>query len=174
MIGLALLLAVVGIGVAVVLALASALRRLIRPLESSGPPASRAECLLRSIPAGLAAVLDFVAAARVSADTSFELGGGVSLVFVAAGLAATVVAVILVWSGLSNRSIYVAESFAIACALLLLASSPIAFARSACTCSTPAIPYVHPTLAGLDATPWAFIAAVGTPVLLLVALVRRP
>ena len=30
-----------------------------------------------------------------------------------------------------------------------------------------------PTLAGIDATAWAMISAVGTPVLLLVALVRR-
>jgi hypothetical protein len=174
MIGMVALLAVIGLALALVMALATALRRVIRPRDSSGPPASRAECLLRSIPAAMAAALAFVAAARVSADSSYEIGGGLVLVFVVAGIASTIVAVSLVVSGLPNRAIYLAGTIAMACAILLLASAPITFARSACACTSSGIPYVPPTLAGLDAVSWSFIAAVGTPVLLLVAFVRRP
>jgi hypothetical protein len=174
MVGIALLLGVLGIALAVALVLAWALRRLKGPLGPSGSPASRAECLLRSIPAGMAAVLAFVAAARVSADASYEIGGGIILVLVIAGVASTIAAVSLVWRGLSSRAPYLAGSFAMACAIMLLASSPIAFARSACACTRPAIPYVPPTLAGMDATTWAMTSAVGIPVLLLLALIRRP
>ena len=67
-----------------------------------------------------------------------------------------------------------AGSISIACGLLLAALSPLAFARDACGCTTPAVPYVPPTLAALDATAWAVISAVVTPVLVLVALLQRP
>jgi hypothetical protein len=173
MIVTALLLAALGIALTVDLAVARAIRRRIAPLGPAGSPHSRADGLLRSVPAGLAAVLAFIAAARVSMDASLEIGGGIVLVLVAVGVAAALVAVALAWRGTSSQAPYLAASFAIACALLLLASAPLAFARSVCACSTPAVPYVPPTLAGLDATTWAVISAVGTPVLLLVALVRR-
>lgn len=173
MIGIALLFGALGTAVVVILALAWALRRLLGQFGPSRSPASRAERLLRSIPAGLAAVLAFVAAARVSMDASYEIGGGIVLVLIAAGVAATIASVALALRGPSSRAAYVAGSIAIACALLLLASSPLAFARSVCACSASAVPYVPPTLAGIDATAWAMISAVGTPVLLLVALVRR-
>jgi len=173
MIGTALLLGALGTALVGVLALAWALRRLLGQFGPSRSPASRAERLLRSVPAGLAAVLAFVAAARVSMDVSYEIGGGIVLVLVAAGVAAAIVSVALAWRGPSSRAPYLAGSVAIACVLLLLASSPLAFARSVCACSTPAVPYVPPTLAGIDATTWAMISVVGTPVLLLVALMRR-
>jgi hypothetical protein len=174
MIIFAALLIGIGLAIALALALATALRRVIRPRDSSGPPASRAECLLRSIPAALAAALAFVAAARVSADSSYEIGGGLVLVFVVAGIASMIAAGSLVSRGLSSGTIYLAGAIAMACAILTLAVSPIAFARSACACTSPAIAYVPPTLAGLDATSWALISAVGTPTLLLLALIRRP
>jgi hypothetical protein len=121
----------------------------------------------------LAAILAFVAAARASMDASYEIGGGIVLVLVAAGVAAALASVALAWRGPSSRAPYLAGSVAIACALVLLASSPLAFARAVCACSTPAVPYVPPTLAGMDATTWAMISAVGTPAFLLVALLRR-
>lgn len=174
MIGAALLLGALGTALVVVLALAWALRRLLGQFGPSRSPASRTEGLLRSIPAGLAAVLAFVAAASVSVDASYEIGGGIVLVLVAAGVAAAIASVALAWRGRSSRAPYLAGSVAIACALVLLASSPLAFARSVCACSTPAVPYVPPTLAGMDATTWAMISVVGTPMLLFVALMRRP
>jgi hypothetical protein len=64
MIVTALLLAAVGIAMAVALALAWTLRRQVAKFEPSRSPASRAERLLRSFAAGLAAVLAFVAAVR--------------------------------------------------------------------------------------------------------------
>ena len=106
-------------------------------------------------------------------DSSYEIGGGIVLVLVAAGVAAAMVSVALAWSGPSSRIPYLVGLVALSCTLLLLASSPLAFARSVCACTSPAVPYLHPTLAGMDATTWAMISAVGTPVLLLVALMRR-
>lgn len=173
MIGIALLLGALGIAVAVVLALAWAIRRLPGQLGPSRSPASRVEGPIRSIPAAVAAVLAFVAAARVSIDASYEIGGGIVLILVGAGIAAAIASVALVWRGPSSRVPYLTGSVAIACALLLLVTSPLAFARSACACSTPAVPYAAPTFAGMDATTWAMVSAVGTPVLLLVALMRR-
>lgn len=173
MIVTALLLAAVGTAIAVALALAWTLRRLVAEFKPSRSPASRAERLLRSFAAGLSAVLAFVAAVRVSMDASYEIGGGIELILVAAGVAAAMVSAALAWSGPSSRIPYLAGLVALSCTLLLLASSPLAFVGSACACTTPAVPYVHPTLAGMDGTTWAMISAVGTPVLLLVALVRR-
>jgi hypothetical protein len=172
-IGTALLLGVLGTGLVLILALAWALRRGLGQFGSSRSPASRAEGILRSIPAGLAAVLAFLAAVRVSLDTSYAIGGGIVLILIASGVAAAITSVALAWRGTSSRAPDLAGSVASACALLLLASSPLAFARSVCGCSTPAVPYVPPTLAGMDATTWAMISAVVTPVLLLVALLRR-
>jgi hypothetical protein len=172
-IGIALLLGALGTALVLALALAWALRRLLGQFGPSRSPASRAERLLKSVPAGLAAVLAFVAAASVSVDASYEIGGGIVLVLVAAGVAAAIASVALAGRGPLSQAPYLAGSVAIACALLLLASSPLAFARSVCACTTPAVPYVPPTLAGMDATTWAMISAVGTPVLLLVALMRR-
>jgi hypothetical protein len=172
-IGLALLFGVLGAALVLVLALAWVLRRVLGQLGPSRSPASRAGGLLRSTPAGLGGVLAFVAAARVSMDTSYAIGGGVVLILVAAGVAAAIASVALAWRGPSSRAPYLGGSVASACALLLLASSPLAFARSGCGCTTPAVSYVPPTLAGMDATTWAMISAVGTPALLLLALMGR-
>jgi hypothetical protein len=171
-IGIELLLGVLGTALVLVLALAWALRRVLGQFGPSRSPASRAQGLLRSVPAGLAAILALVAAARVSMDASYAIGGGIALILVASGVAASIASVALAWRGPSSRAPYLAGSVASACALLLLASSPLAFAHSGCGCTTPAVPYVPPTLAGMDATTWAMISAVGTPVLLLVALMR--
>jgi hypothetical protein len=174
MIVTALLLAALGAAIAVALALwAWTLRRLVAKFEPSRSPVSRAERLFRSFAAGLSAVLALVAAVRVSLDSSYELGGGIVLILVAAGAAATTISLALAWSGPSSRIPYLAGVLALSCTLLLLASSPLAFAVSACACTTPAVPYVHPTLAGMDGTTWAMISAVGTPVLLLGALMGR-
>jgi hypothetical protein len=173
MIVTALLLAAVGIALTVDLAAARAIRRRIVPFGPAGSSRSRAGGLLRSVPAALAAVLAFIAAARVSMDASFEIGGGIVLVLVTVGVAAAIVAVALAWLGTSSQVPYLAGSFAITCALLLLVSSPLALARTVCACTSSTLLYLPPTLAGMDATTWAVISAVGSPVLLLVALVRR-
>ena len=172
MIGATLLLVGLGTALVVILALAWALRRLIGQLGWSRSPTSRAEYLLRSAAALLAAALAFLAAARVSVDSSYEFGGGIIVVLLAAGVAAAIVSAALVWSRTASPLVRLAGSISIACGLLLAALSPLAFARDACGCTTPAVPYVPPTLAGLDATAWAVISAVVSPGLLLVALVQ--
>jgi hypothetical protein len=73
MIVTALLRAAIGIAPTVDLAVAWAIRRRIAPFGPAESPSSRADGLLRSVPAGLAASLAFIAAARVSMDASFEV-----------------------------------------------------------------------------------------------------
>jgi hypothetical protein len=92
-------------------------------------------------------------------DASYEIGEGIVLVLVAADAAAALVSAALAWRGPSSRAPYLAGSVAIACALVLLASSPLAFARSVCAYSTPAVPYVPssvpPSVAGPARRPWS-------------------
>lgn len=123
---------------------------------------------LRAALASAAALLAFVAAARLAEDRSMDVEPAASLFFIAeAALAATIALAIASRRPTPAR---VLGTIVVGVGALGLATSPVSLARSACACTSPAVPYVPPTWLGLDATTWATVALVGVPVLLAIAL----
>jgi hypothetical protein len=174
MVGTAVLVGAIIISLGALLGVAWTMGRLLRPFRATDDRVSARERLLRAVPALLAAVIAFVAAARVNADASFQLGGGVTLIFIVAGIASMATAIGLVRIGQASSLPQVAGLIAAAAGALVAGSAPISFAKSVCACTSPATPYVSPTLLGMDAVTWAVISIIATPALLLIAFARRP